>query len=261
MADLAPVIGNLGVAVTDSGTSDNTAGAVVKRDGSGNFAAGTITANLTGTASAIADGSVTSGKLAATAISGQTSISSTETTDELLILDDTDDALKRISVGNLVVPPTGSIIQVQYAEMTTRTSISTTIPFDNTIPQNNEGDEVLTVTITPRSASNSILLTAHVPMCLVTGSPARAIAALFVDNVADAIAASSFQGNANLSISVQELQMTAIVRHSPATTSAVTYKLRLGPSTGTLHVLGISSTTSRFGGAARVTLTAQEIKG
>jgi hypothetical protein len=44
-------------------TSANTASAIVARDGSGNFSANTITANLTGTASAIADNIVTSAKI------------------------------------------------------------------------------------------------------------------------------------------------------------------------------------------------------
>jgi hypothetical protein len=44
-------------------TSANTANAIVARDGSGNFSAGTITASLTGTASAIADGSVSTAKI------------------------------------------------------------------------------------------------------------------------------------------------------------------------------------------------------
>ncbi len=44
-------------------TSANTNSAIVARDGSGNFSAGTITANLTGTASAIADNTVTSAKI------------------------------------------------------------------------------------------------------------------------------------------------------------------------------------------------------
>lgn len=43
--------------------SANTASAIVKRDGSGNFAAGTITANLTGTASA--NPTISSGTLVA----------------------------------------------------------------------------------------------------------------------------------------------------------------------------------------------------
>jgi hypothetical protein len=44
-------------------TNANTANAIVARDASGNFSAGTITANLTGTASAIADGSVSTAKI------------------------------------------------------------------------------------------------------------------------------------------------------------------------------------------------------
>jgi len=44
-------------------TNANTASAIVARDASGNFSAGTITANLTGTASAIANNTVTSAKI------------------------------------------------------------------------------------------------------------------------------------------------------------------------------------------------------
>jgi hypothetical protein len=44
-------------------TNSNIPGTLVLRDGSGNFAAGTITASLNGTASAIADNSVTSAKI------------------------------------------------------------------------------------------------------------------------------------------------------------------------------------------------------
>jgi microcystin-dependent protein len=46
-----------------SATNANIASAIVARDASGNFSAGTITANLTGTASAIADGSVSTAKI------------------------------------------------------------------------------------------------------------------------------------------------------------------------------------------------------
>ena len=45
-------------------TNANTGNAIVARDASGNFSAGTITANLTGTASAIADSSVSTAKIA-----------------------------------------------------------------------------------------------------------------------------------------------------------------------------------------------------
>ena len=44
--------GSTGVTITSDATNANTASTIVARDGSGNFTAGTITANLTGTASA-----------------------------------------------------------------------------------------------------------------------------------------------------------------------------------------------------------------
>jgi hypothetical protein len=41
---------NLHIRLVDAATNANTASTIVKRDGSGNFSAGTITADLTGTA-------------------------------------------------------------------------------------------------------------------------------------------------------------------------------------------------------------------
>jgi hypothetical protein len=54
---------NATITITSNATNANTANAIVSRDASGNFSAGTITANLTGTASAIADNTVTSAKI------------------------------------------------------------------------------------------------------------------------------------------------------------------------------------------------------
>ena len=65
----------------------------------------------------IASGSIKAGELSPQSISGQTTITSTDTTnDRLLILDATDSALKQVSIGNLGVSasPAGSDGQVQY---------------------------------------------------------------------------------------------------------------------------------------------------
>ena len=53
--------------IVDAATNANTASTVVKRDGSGNFSAGTITANLTGNASG-SSGSTTGNAATATAL-------------------------------------------------------------------------------------------------------------------------------------------------------------------------------------------------
>jgi hypothetical protein len=68
--------GNATFTVTSNATNANTAGAIVARDGSGNFSAGTITAALTGTASgnlALAGGTMT-GQLTTRITTGATPI-------------------------------------------------------------------------------------------------------------------------------------------------------------------------------------------
>lgn len=65
----------------------------------------------------IASGSIRAGELSAQAVSGQVTITSTDTTnDRLLIWDATDSALKQVSIGNLGVAaaPAGSDGQIQY---------------------------------------------------------------------------------------------------------------------------------------------------
>ena len=62
--------------------------------------------------------------------------------------------------------PAGSIIASVYAETTTLTQSSTTIPMDDTIPQNTEGVEILTGTITPSSSGSKIRVRVVVPALL-----------------------------------------------------------------------------------------------
>ena len=49
--------------------------------------------------------------------------------------------------------PSGSIINSAYGEYTANADLTATIPADDTIPQNTEGTEIVTATITPTSAS------------------------------------------------------------------------------------------------------------
>jgi len=65
----------------------------------------------------IASGSIRAGELNAQAVSGQATITTTDTTnDRLLIWDATDSALKQVSIGNLGITaaPAGSDAQIQY---------------------------------------------------------------------------------------------------------------------------------------------------
>ena len=149
----------------------------------------------------------------------------------------------------------GKIVQVvEGTPYTTYSSTATTIPRDDTIPQNTEGAEWATVTITPTNASNRLVIEAYMSGT-TSGAAQYQIAALFQDSTANALAAAeSYRGGIEQSGSI-------LVRHEMAagTTSATTFKLRAGPHSGTMYVNG--STASRaLGGTLSVRIKVTEIK-
>ena len=128
---------------------------------------------------------------------------------------------------------------------------TTVMPRDDTIPQQTEGDEVLTVTITPKKTTNIL----HIYFTgMVTQNPATGTSiALFQDATANALAAVQQKNSAYSSGSLF---------HSMAagTTSSTTFKIRVGPATAsTSYVNGDSSSSSReFGGVASTILMVTE---
>ena len=122
---------------------------------------------------------------------------------------------------------------------TTSSAVSTTttvIPGDDTIPQNTEGAEFMTLAITPKSATNILVI--EVVAVVGIGAANNAIGAIFQDSTADAVAAAFTRvpGNDNPAI--------LTVRHTMAagTTSATTFKFRAGPqAAGTLTFNGVAA--------------------
>ena len=206
----------------------------------------------------LATGAVTGaaggGKIAASAITGQTQLADPLASgDEFLVHDTSASALRRVAFN--AMQPAGSVLNTVQSENTTLTACSTAIPDDNTIPQNNEGTEVLTATITPSSTSNKIL----VRVCLQGNGPRDSYigAAIFTDSNANAIAA-TFVNSWRGMVPMQPIEYL----HSPNTTSAITYKVRAGAlGSGTFYLNGDYLGNAKFGGTMRSTLTLQEIKG
>ncbi|MDE1151416.1 MAG: hypothetical protein PW788_02670 [Micavibrio sp.] len=150
--------------------------------------------------------------------------------------------------------PAGSIVQVAYAAYTSSADLATTIPLDDTIPQNTEGTEILTVTITPSSASSVLEIQFN---GFASGSSAAVFtAALFRDSTASAICTqSSVPGGVSLPTAIGLLYYEAA-----GSTVARTYKIRAGLNSGTTRMNG--STSARFfGGTAQSVLTVREIRG
>lgn len=150
-------------------------------------------------------------------------------------------------------PKTGAVIQsVRNATGAVATG-TTTIPNDDTIPQNTEGDQYLSQAITPVSASNLLNVEAQI---LAANSVASSVfsAALFQDSTANALAAvQRFQGgSSHAGISAINHLMVA------NTVSATTFKARAGGTSGTTTFNGHTSARS-FGGVMNSCLQATEI--
>lgn len=153
----------------------------------------------------------------------------------------------------------GSVVQVQYAEVFGSVTLSSTIPGDNTIPQSNEGTEVLSVSITPKKATNYLLVEAVLFGAEQSNVGDYIFCPLFRDAGADALAVGvigSMTGGGNYLTSG-----CAIVRYRvlAGSTSATTFKVRAGSDVGTTY-LNLTHTNKTLGGKISSTLTVTEIE-
>jgi hypothetical protein len=210
--------------------------------------------------SKLAAGAIGVTQLGTGAITGQTALDALANADSLLIHDDSTSALRKVTWSQIVAAaqPVGSVLQTVQSTNSTLTACSSAIPDDNTIPQNTEGTEVLTATITPSSASNKILISVfvHGNASLDNGNNG-CVAALFIGSTASAVASSYSQ-----SFRAMNTLNPIVYLHSPNTTSATTYKVRVGAiSSGSFYLNGDYLGNAKLGGTMQSTLTLQEIKG
>lgn len=134
----------------------------------------------------------------------------------------------------------GRVLQQVYAEDTTYSNNAGTIPVDNSIPQNSEGVELITVAITPSDTANTLVIEGLVHAA--RGSAADAVtAALFQDATANALeSAVSLHDGASTAGTVVG-QTYVHHRMTAGTTSSTTFKLRAGSDAGTTYYNGNSS--------------------
>ena len=125
----------------------------------------------------------------------------------------------------------GKVLQYVISTYTTQTSTTSTIPIDGSIPQNTEGVEILTATITPTSASSKLLIEFDAPFNGGNTGMGN-VFALFQDSDADAIVAAS------VSIMSSTVTMPMMLRHymTSGTTSATTFKIRWGVTSATGYI-------------------------
>lgn len=245
---------------------------------------GTLTSNLSAVAlgvditgdpisgAAITNLTITNANLASSVISGQTEV--TPATGDTVLIGDASDSnnLKKATVVNLVTatlldednmasdsatraPSQQSVKayvdarEILVQEVVTElvnSGLNTTsnIPFDGTIPQNTEGAEVtaLATSITPVYADSIIEVEVFCP-CVEVSTNFQNIFALFKDSVANAWATSVWTAPG----ATYQAQQSVIGRETAGSTTARTYKIRFGASSGTSQFNRSSSTTTPLG--------------
>ncbi len=142
----------------------------------------------------------------------------------------------------------GQLVQVAHAVVTALVSGSTTMPCDDTIPQNTEGFEVITCAITPKNANNNLLIIVVADISRMEGDPAIGSVALFQDSTANALSANAVWTSSAGAIGTRPL----IHKMTAGTTSSTTFKVRIGGrDAGTIYSNAIiSAGTRRFGGVS-----------
>ena len=149
----------------------------------------------------------------------------------------------------------GKVVQVVRYQTGAVATGSTIIPQDDTIPQNTEGDQYMTCTITPTSASNTLRI--DVVAYLVHSVSGFETAALFQDNIVSALAVGTV---ANYYTAIPTpIKFTHFM--TAGGTSATTFKVRGGaPVAGTTTFNGASG-ARLFGGVMASSIAITEIAG
>jgi hypothetical protein len=160
----------------------------------------------------------------------------------------------RIQLFGPGVPLPGQTVQVQANQTGAVATGATVMPLDDTIPENDEGDQYMTQAITPTSSSN-VLTIRHEGVYSENTAAEYISTALFQDSTVDALAATSYVSNG---VSYTN-PVTISHRMLAATTSATTFKIRTGPATtGTVTFNGFSG-NRKFGGVMASNLCVEEI--
>ena len=147
----------------------------------------------------------------------------------------------------------GKVLQIVSTFTGASSSGSGAIPLDDTIPQAGAGHEVMTLAVTPQESDSKLWIQVVVTGC--TDNQGDFSLALFQDSTANALACLSQRGTSQTN-NDQTLTLSYVM--TAGTTSATTFKVRLGATGGTLTTNG-HNTNREYGGVQTTALTIMEI--
>ena len=139
----------------------------------------------------------------------------------------------------------GTVIQVVGNVTGAVATGTTTVPYDDTIPQNTEGDQYLSQAITPTSAANILEIEASPILSTAAGGNTSMAVSLFQDATAGALATVNSQTTASQIAANQRLLHKMV----SGTTSATTFKIRGGTQTAGTTSFNGDGGARKYGGA------------
>lgn len=148
----------------------------------------------------------------------------------------------------------GQVVQTVHSQTGEVATGTTTIPDDDTIPQNTEGDEYMTATITPEDASNKLVIEVIANISVSISS--TVMMALFQDSGADALAV-AYDVTHSSTICTQ-----LVLRHemTAGTASLTTFKVRIGGNNSGTTTFNGRAGARRFGGKMASSIRITEYK-
>jgi hypothetical protein len=149
----------------------------------------------------------------------------------------------------------GQVVQVVNTQTGAVATGTTTIPMDDTIPQNTEGTEFMTLAITPTTTNHKLRIDVVFIGGIATGDK-WPIVALFQDTTADALAVAYCYGAT--ATEVHNIKFSHYM--TAGTTSATTFKVRAGPNVAATITFNGRSGARDFGGVIPSSITITEIR-
>ena len=149
----------------------------------------------------------------------------------------------------------GGVVQVVNTTTGAVATGTTTMPQDDTIPQNSEGDEYMTLAITPKDATNKLKI--DVVWHGSSGaSSGIMVAGLFQDSTAGALASGS-GGTHDAANDMQHIYFTHYM--TAGTASETTFKVRVGFNASGTTTFNGAGGSRRLGGNFASSITITEI--
>tara|TARA_R100001015_G_C4557255_1_gene117846 strand:- start:309 stop:818 length:510 start_codon:yes stop_codon:yes gene_type:complete len=151
--------------------------------------------------------------------------------------------------------PAGSVVQVVHVQDGEVASGTTTCAYDDTIMQNTEGTEFMTLAITPTNSNHKLKIDV-VANINHDSTNKIVVVGLFQDSTANALA----QMNATEDLSNSPLPISFTHFMTAGTTSSTTFKVRSGTdAAATVTFNGRDGSNRRLGGRYASTITITEI--